>query len=146
MELLIDLGQFLGFSDAHSSFAVNVCHLSTGYVSPQYHLVFDNLFETLFSAGNDILIDDICNCLFNSDQDMYFHDDEFISHYPLVYHLPPLNEVWLSEPEYRAWRQELEEHHCPSDDCDRVKLIDATPDEPSNPLPNLIEKIVHLQS
>ncbi len=50
------LGQFLDFSDSHSSLAANVCHLSMGYVSPQYHLVFDDLIETVFSTGNEALL------------------------------------------------------------------------------------------
>ncbi len=33
----------------------------------QYHLVFDDLLEIMFSTGNDTLIDDICNHLFGSD-------------------------------------------------------------------------------
>ena len=40
------MGHFLGFSDDHSSLVKNVRNLSTGYISPQFHLVFDDLFET----------------------------------------------------------------------------------------------------
>ncbi len=68
----------------------SVCYLSIGYVSPQYHLVFNELFETLSTTGNDALIDDIGNNLLDSDCDIYFYDAEFISDDPLVYHLPPL--------------------------------------------------------
>ncbi len=89
------LGQFLGFSDSHSSLVVNVHNLSRGCVSPQYHLVFDYLFETVFSTGNDAFLDDICNHLFDSDPSFSFYDDEITS--PLVYHPPQLDEVWLSE-------------------------------------------------
>ncbi len=56
VELLITISKFSGFSDTYSSLVVNVPHLSTGYVSPQYHLVFDDLFETVFSTGNNTLI------------------------------------------------------------------------------------------
>ena len=40
------LGQFLCFSDEHSTLVSNVQNLTTGYISPQYHVVFDELFET----------------------------------------------------------------------------------------------------
>ncbi len=72
-------------------------------------MIFDNLFETLFITGNDALLDDICNHLFDSDCDFYIYDNEIISDDPLVYHPPPLDEVWLSEPERQACCQELEE-------------------------------------
>ena len=55
------LGQFLGYSDEHSSLIANIRHLKMGFVSPQYHVVFDDLFETVFSSGaNDALVDSIC--------------------------------------------------------------------------------------
>ena len=50
------LGQFLGYSDVHSSLVANIRHLGTGFVSPTYHVVFDNLFETVFSTRGRILI------------------------------------------------------------------------------------------
>ena len=34
------MGHILGFSDDHSSFVKTVCRLSTGHISPQFHLVF----------------------------------------------------------------------------------------------------------
>ncbi len=110
------LGQFLGFSDSHSSLVANVCHLSMGYVSPQFHLVFDDLFETVFITGNDALLDDICNHLFDSDRNFYLYDDEITYNDPLVYHPPPLDEVWLSEPEHWACSCELEECHHVAED------------------------------
>ncbi len=41
------VGHFLGYSDEHSSLTANVGHLSMSYVSPQFHVVFDDLFETV---------------------------------------------------------------------------------------------------
>ena len=41
------MSQFLGISDEHSSLVENVCILSTRYISPHFHLVFDDLFETV---------------------------------------------------------------------------------------------------
>ena len=71
---------------------------------------------TVFSTGNDALLDDICNRLFDSDCDFYFYDDEITSNDSLVYHPPPLDEVWLSEPERRARHRELEERRRVAED------------------------------
>ena len=55
------LGQFVGFSDEHSSMVANVRHLTTGYISPQFHVVFDDLFETVNRTGvDDQVIESIC--------------------------------------------------------------------------------------
>ncbi len=59
------LGQFVGFSDEHSSLVANVWHLTTGYISPHFHIVFDNLFETVNCKGvDDCVAESICNGLF----------------------------------------------------------------------------------
>jgi hypothetical protein len=101
------LGQFLGFSDEHSSLVANVRNLSTGFVSPQYHVVFDDLFQTVFRSGdNDPVVDEICNNLFEYNRDVYA-EDEFDSDGNLVYRPPPLDEVWLDESERRDRRDRL---------------------------------------
>jgi hypothetical protein len=88
----------MGFSYGHSSLVVNVWHLSTGIVSPQYHVVFDDLFQTVFNSGDDdALVNTICNDLFEYNPDIYA-EDEFASG-NLVYRPPPLDEVWLDESE-----------------------------------------------
>ena len=46
-------GAVLGISEEHSSLVAKVRHLSTGFVSPQYHIVFDDQFETVYSSGED---------------------------------------------------------------------------------------------
>jgi hypothetical protein len=55
-------GQFLGFSDKHSLLVATVCHLTTGFVSPQFHVFFDDHFHTVYGDGEGNLITDaICN-------------------------------------------------------------------------------------
>ena len=44
-------GQFMGFSSSHSSQVANILNLVTGHVSPQFHLVFDDLFATVATDG-----------------------------------------------------------------------------------------------
>eukprot|EP00956_Cyclotella_meneghiniana_P015936 scaffold24808_cov102-Cyclotella_meneghiniana.AAC.1 len=102
------MGQFLGFSREHSSTVALVRNLHTGYVSPQYHVVFDDNFQTVFNDGKTSEeVDKICNQLFVESRDCYVqeeYDDDGI----LIYSPPPLDEVWLSEPERRERRNELE--------------------------------------
>ena len=50
------LGQFMGYSDEHSSLVANIRHLNTGYVSPQYHVVYDDLFQTVLSTGPNLCV------------------------------------------------------------------------------------------
>ena len=85
----------MGYSDENSSLVANVRHLKTGYVTPQYHVVFDNLFETVFSSGADnALIDSICKNVHGKSCEIYA-TDEYDALNNLVYKPPPLNEVWL---------------------------------------------------
>ena len=66
------MGQFIGLSEKHSTLVATVQKLKTGYISPQYNIVFDDLFETTFHRGkNNPVIDQICNDIFNSSQDWY---------------------------------------------------------------------------
>jgi hypothetical protein len=78
-------------------------------VSPQYHVVFDDLFQTVFSSGgNDALVDTICNNLFDCNRDVYA-EGEFDSLGNIVYHPPPLDNNWLDESKQRDRRVQL---HC----------------------------------
>jgi hypothetical protein len=93
------MGQFLGFSNEHSSTVALVRNLHTGYVSPQYHVVFDDRFETVVSDGKTSEeLDKICKELFVNSRDCYA-EEEYDEDGMLIYEPPPLDEVWLSEPE-----------------------------------------------
>ncbi len=118
----------------------NVGHLSTGCVSAQYHLVSDDFFEIVFSAGNDSLLDDIYNFLFDSDQNYYPYDVKFISNDPLVYHPPPIDEVWLSGHLHYACSCNIDKLCFLVKGSEQVKWIDETPDDLSDPFSVLIEQ------
>ena len=93
------MGQFLGFSRFHSSTVALVRNLHTGHVSPQYHVVFDDKFETVFNEGrSNEEVDKICDSLFDGNRECYV-EEEYDQDGVLVYEPPPLDEVWLSEPE-----------------------------------------------
>ena len=102
------MGQFLGFSRQHSSTVALVRNLHTGYVSPQYHMVFDDNFETVFHDGkSDEEFQTICNDLFVNSRDCYM-EEEYNDDGVLIYTPPPLDEFWLSEPERRERRHALD--------------------------------------
>jgi hypothetical protein len=95
------LGQFVGFSDKNSSMVANVRHLTTGYISPQFHVVFDDLFETVNRTGaDDRVVKSICNGLFQRNQELYA-EDELDEVGNLIYRPPPLHEVWPDKAERR---------------------------------------------
>ncbi len=101
------VGKFLGYSDEHSSHVANVRHLSTGYVSHQFHFVFDDLFETVVRNGdNDAIINSICDGLFERNQELYVKD-KFDANGMLVYKPPPLHEVWLDEAGCHQGKEDL---------------------------------------
>lgn len=82
---------FLGFSPEHSSLVPLVLNLRTGHVSPQYHVIFDDNFETVPSLNpltSDI--DDKFAALFDSAKDFYLDqisDDDDVP-------LPSLDSAW----------------------------------------------------
>lgn len=43
-------GQFMGLSPQHSSSVACILHQQTGHVSPQFHVVFDDLFSTVVAG------------------------------------------------------------------------------------------------
>ena len=61
------MGQFLGFSDKHSTLVAKVRNLATNHVSPQFHIVFDELFSTIYNDTKltKIKIEVIFNELFH---------------------------------------------------------------------------------
>jgi hypothetical protein len=43
----------MGFSPVHSESIGLVRNLKTGYISPQYHIVYDDWFETVYSTDTE---------------------------------------------------------------------------------------------
>jgi hypothetical protein len=125
------LGQFLGFSEQHSSLVALIRNLDTGFVSPQYHVVFDDRFETVFSSGkDDEAIDRLCSELFEDSRDLYV-EPEYNDEGELVYEPPPLDEVWLTEPERRERKEKLRDQRLRREEHERIRHQPA----PSAPPP-----------
>jgi hypothetical protein len=106
------VGKFLGYSDAHSLLVVNVHHMSTGHVPPQFHVVFEDLFETVMQYGdNNAVVNSICNGLFNRNSELYVVD-EFDYDGVLIYKPPLLHEVWLDEAGHCKGKEDLLQQRC----------------------------------
>ena len=83
-------GQFLGFSKQHSSTIALLRNLQTGYVSPQFHVVFDERFTTVHSFDED---DPTWIELFTSERDYYGPDEDENEADPLAF--PDIDPTWL---------------------------------------------------
>ena len=79
------MGQFMGFSRSHSSTVALVQSLHTGYLSPQYHVVFDDKFETVLNDGKTPEeMDRLGETLFAGNHECYV-EEEFDQDGVLVY-------------------------------------------------------------
>ncbi len=66
-------------------------------MSPQFHVIFDVLFETVIcNSDNDAVVNSICDGLFNWNHKLYV-EDEFDADDVLIYKPPWLHEVSLNE-------------------------------------------------
>lgn len=133
--------QFVGFSEQHSSLVAKVRHLVTGHISPQYHVVFDDLFQTVFNdAQHDEVTDAICKELFEDSRDIYV-EPEYDDDGHLVYSPPPLDEIWLTEPERRERKQRLRDQRLRNQEIMREKAHSIPPTlpdpSPSRNLPQI---------
>ena len=65
-----------GFSNKHYSLVLNARHFQTGYILPQYNVVFDDIIRTVVSLGNtDVVVDYICNQFFEENSDWYTEEE-----------------------------------------------------------------------
>jgi hypothetical protein len=95
-------GQFMGISPNHASSVHLVRNLQTGSITPQFHLVFDDFFETVFSKGEqepDVWPELVTFQSFAND----FDDDAY---------RPDLADEWLNPTELqdRVTNREEERH------------------------------------
>jgi hypothetical protein len=75
------MGMFVGFSTEHSSLVPLVLNLRTGSISPQYHVIFDDKFETVPSLNISVTnIDNTFAELYNTNSDFYLDPVEEDDH------------------------------------------------------------------
>ena len=65
------LGMFVGFSRVHSSLVPLVLNVKTGKISPQYHVVFDDKFETVHSRDDTAPLDKQWERIFKLGREVY---------------------------------------------------------------------------
>ena len=64
------LGNILDLSDNNSSLVGNIQNFTTGYISPQYNFMFDDMFHKLCETGEyEVVIGSILNNIFEQNRD-----------------------------------------------------------------------------
>ena len=87
-------GQFLGFSMDHAATVGLIRHLKTGYISPQFHVVFDEHFDTVATEMSIDLSETWIDLFLNS-REIYLDGWDEDSDGPL----PALDDSWLPDDE-----------------------------------------------
>jgi hypothetical protein len=121
------LGLFLGFSDLHSSLVPMVLNVSTGFISPQFHVIFDDKFETVHSLPLDQPLDKQWADIFKLGRECFLDIDYDESDRPL---LPSLSDLIK---EYNA-AKELQKASAPTVSVD-FEPVDISAYQPSNQPP-----------
>ena len=133
-------GHFLGFSRFHSCTVALARDLHTGHTSHQCHAAFDDKFEAIFSNGKSgEEADKTCEKLLAGNKECCV-EEEFDERGVIVCEPPPLDEVWLSEPEQRNReialdRQRRIAERTQKDLAEKQRII---PIKKSNPCPDLV--------
>ncbi|KAL3782482.1 hypothetical protein ACHAWO_005229 [Cyclotella atomus] len=97
-------GIFVGFSTEHSSNVPLVLNPTTGYISPQYHVIFDDGFTTVPSLTTETERNELFECLF------WTAREKFVDEMDVEALKPELCDEWLSARELEA-RQRGEAIH-----------------------------------
>jgi hypothetical protein len=106
------VAQYMGMSDEHSTLVGLVRHLISGSISPQYHLVFDETFESVTGLGpsESETVEDFVSLLweklFDSNRSFYIDEEYDDETKETWYHVPTLDDEWLNEEEIRE-KEEL---------------------------------------
>ena len=84
-------------------------HLGTNFVSPQYHVVYDDLFETIYNGSTiaETGAEKLFTDLFENVREHYRPSD-CNEQGDIIFEPPPLSDMWLSECERREKRVEIE--------------------------------------
>ena len=110
------VGQFMGFSDEHSTLVGQIRNLKTGSITNQYHVVYDEKFEAVIGLAIDNHPEDLAiytqklwEMLFNVDYARDFYvEPEVTGDGELEYEVPPLHDEWLTEQEIREKEERVQ--------------------------------------
>ena len=108
-----------------------VRNLHTGFVSPQYHVVFDDNFETVFHDGkSDDDLQKICDDLFVNNRDCFveeeYDDDGVLIEALLLQFREHEAELGAWEQHGLAWRHKwvlIATHHFPQIPLERIQNL-----------------------
>jgi hypothetical protein len=101
-------GQFLGFSPDHSSTIGMIRNISTGYVSPQFHVVYDDYFSSVPNADNGgveaVVTDNVdWESLIESGRERHVELELDLNGNQI--NIPELDAAWLTPDEIQARQQ-----------------------------------------
>ena len=132
------LAQFVGFSPEHSTLVANVRHLQTNYVSPQFHLIHDDNFETILNDTplDHPLSDERLLDMFETSCEVY-SNIERAEDGAIVYSPPPLDDIWLDEGERCEKRLEVAKDRARARDRWKFEAEQAPVPKPSLQTSNL---------
>ena len=99
-------GKYLGVSPDHSSTIGCILNLRSGFISPQYHVIYDGLFSTVPNAESGgtlepVLDGSFWHKLIDTGYESLLTDDDDDP-------LPDLHPNWLTDTEIRARQRD---HH-----------------------------------
>jgi hypothetical protein len=133
-------GQFLGFSPRHSSTIALIKNLRTETITPQYHVVVDEKFETVAST-RDLNLTTTLDNLFKTSRDNALEDFDPETEGPA----PILDNEWLDDDEIEARSSDRERipnrippipmhpPATPTQAAPTTEEVDTEPDEPDDP-------------
>ena len=121
------MGQFVGFSDEHSSLVAKVRNLSTNFISPQFHVIFDDKFTTIQNDTKleDTALESIFTELFETCRDYYGEEPLESDSGERLDELPELNDEWLNEAEQREKKSRNEEKRARQVDLVNEQIAEA---------------------
>ena len=82
---------FVGFSEVHSSLVPLVLNVRTGKISPQYHVIFEDKFETVHSLPQDEYLPSEYENILHLDSENFLYEDG----YPIVDQFPPADSEYM---------------------------------------------------
>jgi hypothetical protein len=102
------LGLFLGFSDLHSSQVPLVMNVETGKISPQFHVIFDDRFQTVNSLPLNQPLNKQWAQIFRLGQECFADMDYDENDCPI---LPPLSDIIKSILQSKSKTSNICTHH-----------------------------------
>ncbi len=111
------VGQFMGFSENHSTLVGQIRNLKSGSITNQYHVVYDEKFESVIGLAVNTHAEDLevytqklWELLFDTEYARDFYSEPVVSATTgeLEYDVPVLDDEWLTEQEVREKEERIQ--------------------------------------